>query len=136
MRAFFLLTLSVTFLFSANAYAIHDDPGETDCLDCHYSLPFDRHKLSYTENVDQICRTCHPKFPCDEGNISTNFIHPNNVVPLMKVPNDMPLDIKGKLSCITCHLYHAESWNAGSTTSYLLRRSTIKKLCLACHENL
>jgi predicted CXXCH cytochrome family protein len=52
----------------------------------------------------------------------------------MKIPIDMPLDQKGRLTCITCHSYHAEFWDTEYNNEALLRRSKGKKLCFTCHK--
>ena len=62
----FLLTFFL-FLTAVPAFAIHDDAGDTKCLDCHFTLPFDRDKLSYTEEVGGVCRSCHTTFPCNDA---------------------------------------------------------------------
>jgi len=133
------LQLLVLFLLMipASAKAIHDDPGGVKCLDCHVTLPFDRENLSYTEKVGDICRACHGKYPCNNKGDHNDFAHPIGVKPgmKMKIPVDMPLDLKGRLTCITCHSYHAEFWDAEYNSKFLLRRPQGKKLCSSCHKN-
>jgi len=116
------------------AKAIHDDPDKVKCLNCHVSLPFDRENLSYTAKVGDICRNCHRKYH-NNKNDDTGFAHPFEVIPSMKVPVDMPLDLKGRLTCITCHYYHAEFGDVEYNSKFLLRRPQGKTLCSTCHKN-
>ncbi len=135
MKTFINLFIFLSVLFPAAAHAVHDDPDDnTKCLDCHFTLPFDRDKLMYTEEVGQVCTRCHQQFPCDPGN-RDGFSHPVSVVPTMTIPIDMPLDKKGRVTCITCHSYHAEFWDAEYNNESLLRRSKGGTLCYTCHKN-
>ena len=131
-----LFALTLNSLSVSPALAIHDDTSKTKCLDCHVTLPFDRSKLSYTETVGSICRKCHQQFPCNPESADEGFSHPIEVQPTMSVPIDMPLDEKGRLSCITCHSYHAEFWDSEYNTEFLLRRSKGPTLCYTCHKKL
>lgn len=132
----YLFLILIGLLSPTTAMAIHSDPGDTKCLDCHFTLPFDRSKLSYTENVGETCRSCHEKFPCNDQANNEAFAHPTKVVPSMNIPIDMPLDKKGRITCITCHAYHAEFWDAEYNNESLLRRSKGVKLCYTCHKKL
>ena len=131
----FFLILAFLILTPTISLAIHDDPGGAKCLDCHVTLPFDREKLSYTEKVGAICRNCHSQYPCDNTNDSSGFAHPIEISPSMEIPVDMPMDAKGRITCITCHSYHAEFWDAEYNSEFLLRRPKGKKLCSTCHKN-
>lgn len=135
-RYIFFYVLLVICLQGNPALAIHDDTSKTKCLDCHVTLPFDRNKLSYTETVGSICRQCHQQFPCGAASANEGFAHPIDVKPTMSIPIDMPLDEKGRLSCITCHSYHAEFWDSEYNTEFLLRRSKGPTLCYTCHKKL
>lgn len=136
MRKITYLVLCAAIFFGSPAMAIHDDTENTKCLDCHFTLPFDRTKLSYTEDVGQICSKCHSSFPCQENKEGNGFSHPLNLAPSMKVPLDMPLTKTGLLTCITCHSYHAEFWDAEYNNDSLLRRSKGSTLCFTCHKKL
>jgi len=133
-RALFILSL---LLIPATALAVHDDPGKTKCLECHETLPFDRTKLVYTETIGGVCRRCHPSYPCD-GKDANALVHPIEVmVPdSMTIPIDMPLDKAGRLTCVTCHSFHAEFWDAEYDNEALLRRAKGMKLCYTCHKTL
>lgn len=135
-RTLILIALILSFMSARPAIAVHDDTSKTKCLDCHVTLPFDRNKLSYTETVGTICRKCHQQFPCSTDSADEGFSHPIEVQPTMSVPIDMPLDEKGRLSCITCHSYHAEFWDSEYNTEALLRRSKGPTLCYTCHKKL
>lgn len=137
MKTTLLFLLATCLLLGASpALAVHDDAGDTKCLDCHFTLPFDREKLSYTEEVGEVCRSCHTSFPCNDAADKNGFAHPIKVVPTMTVPIDMPLDQKGRITCITCHSYHAEFWDAEYNNESLLRRTKGVKLCYTCHKKL
>ncbi|HFQ81621.1 MAG TPA: hypothetical protein ENK33_09665 [Desulfobacterales bacterium] len=124
--------LLAILLYPVQALAIHNDVNKTKCLDCHVTLPFDRADLSYTAQVGDVCRKCHKKFPCNDNN--KQFAHPMDVKPTMSIPVDMPLDAEGRLTCITCHSYHAEFWDAEYSSKFLLRRPRGIKLCTTCHK--
>jgi predicted CXXCH cytochrome family protein len=53
----------------------------------------------------------------------------------MKVPDDLHLNERGEISCITCHDPHAEYVSSKTgTRTYFLRRQMLKReLCIACH---
>jgi len=129
-----LILSTIAFLLPVPALAVHDDQGNTQCLDCHQTLPFDREKLAYTDEVGATCRKCHEDFPCNTKNTNEGFAHPLEVIPSMEIPRDMPLTESGKITCITCHSYHAEFWDAEYNTESLLRRSKGAKLCHTCHK--
>lgn len=135
LRQAIFLIVTFVVLFPGVVFAIHDDQGDTHCLDCHQSLPFNREKLAYAESVGTTCKKCHPNFPCGPGNNVDAFSHPLDVIPSMPIPRDMPLTAAGKLSCITCHSYHAEFWDAEYNNESLLRRTKGMKLCHTCHQN-
>jgi hypothetical protein len=131
-----LLFVGIICLCPSAALAVHDDRGDTQCLDCHQTLPFDREKLAYTDDVGTTCRKCHAEFPCGTQSNKEGFSHPLEVQPTMTIPRDMPLTASGKITCITCHSYHAEFWDAEYNTESLLRRSKGEKLCHTCHKKL
>lgn len=129
--------LLISFVFGPGlALAIHDDTENTKCLDCHFTLPFDRAKLSYTEEVGEVCLKCHEDFPCQNQQSEEGFTHPLRIIPSMNIPLDMPLDQQGRLTCITCHSYHAEFWDSEYNNESLLRRTKGVTLCYTCHKKL
>ncbi len=129
-----LILAGIICLSPLPALAVHDDRGDTQCLDCHQTLPFDREKLAYTDGVGATCRKCHEEFPCGATSKNEGFSHPLEITPSMSIPRDMPLTASGKITCITCHSYHAEFWDAEYNTESLLRRAKGEKLCHTCHE--
>ncbi|MBA3013924.1 MAG: cytochrome c3 family protein [Proteobacteria bacterium] len=129
------LIITALFLNPSLVLAVHDEQGDTQCLDCHQTLPFDREKLSYTEDVGTTCKKCHQNFPCNSKNSADSFSHPLEVTPSMPIPRDMPLTASGNITCITCHSYHAEFWDAEYNNESLLRRTKGMKLCHTCHQN-
>ena len=126
----FIIGIFLLFLFSPVAgLPFHDEIGKTRCLDCHVTLPFNPDKLTFHEDTVDVCRQCHNNFhgKADLG-------HPLGVVPSMNIPRDMPLDEKGKLTCITCHSYHTGDKSSGGINSHLLRRPEGMKFCYSCHR--
>jgi len=71
----------------------------------------------------ESCRPCHSDF---FGPMS----HPVDIVPGvgMDVSPELPLLEDGRISCMTCHVFH------GGNDFYRLRFSTKKALCHACHD--
>ena len=136
MRKFTCLLLFALIFTNTSVLAFHDDTENTKCLDCHFTLPFDRTNLTYTEMVGNICQQCHNSFPCKSGQKGEGFSHPLDIAPSMTIPLDMPLNKNGLITCITCHSYHAEFWDAEYNNDSLLRRSKGPKLCFTCHKKL
>ena len=56
--------------------------------------------------------------------------HRTGMVPSMRVPEDMPLDVGGRLTCATCHDPHATE----GRNRWLLRRPRGAALCRSCHQ--
>lgn len=135
MRHTIALIITTIFLLPGVVFAVHDDQGDTQCLDCHQTLPFNRQQLIYTDEVGTTCKKCHTTFPCGPDGNADTFTHPLDATPTMSIPKDMPLSVSGKMTCITCHSYHAEFWDAEYNNESLLRRSKGMKLCHACHQN-
>ncbi len=129
-----LILLALILLSPLPALAIHDKQGDTKCLDCHQAVPFEGEKLAYTDKILPTCRKCHQDFPCDPKESSDGFSHPLEVKPSMAIPPDMPLTGSGRITCITCHSYHAEFWDAESNNESMLRRPRGMKLCHTCHK--
>ncbi len=96
---------------------------QLDCLECHV-----RHSGSVPANLKSfdgaICSTadCHS---------SKNLLHQHesDIYPRenMAVPGTLPLDKKGKITCLTCHSGHA-------TPNAQLLRVAKENLCLLCHQ--
>ena len=78
--------------------------------------------------VGRICAECHA--PSDTQ-------HPVEMEPAMKIPADLPLDHKGRLTCATCHNIHRSRFDplTGEKTMYLRRDGSPRAFCEACHRN-
>lgn len=71
----------------------------------------------------EACRPCHTDF-------FGPMTHPVDIVPGvgMTVSPELPLLEDGRISCMTCHVFH------GGNDHYRLRFSSKQELCHACHE--
>jgi hypothetical protein len=118
------------------------------CLYCHVKMPDEKKDefkdIKLVKNIEAVCQGCH----VIRGNHSGNFNH--MVKPSAKYLNKMkqmestfgiimPLDDKGKMSCMTCHNPHekgvisAESPAAKGADSKFKHRLP-GKLCQECHN--
>ncbi len=124
-----LIALLPALCLSPSAlYAVHEVAGGIKCLDCHVGVPLDASRAcSFNAGTSDTCRVCH------KGHIHD---HPCNVVPSMQIPRDMPLDIKGRLTCITCHSFHTGYVDAEGGRAFFLRRERGKTFCYGCHKKL
>jgi len=95
------------------------------CKDCHASLGIIKRGVM-RKPVGEICAGCH-KLP--------GHSHVVDIEPAFDVPPDLPLDVRGMLTCATCHDPHRPYLNpaSGERTLYLRRDGTRKQLCDACH---
>jgi predicted CXXCH cytochrome family protein len=116
------------FSYPHMLYAIHDDLDGIKCLDCHVRIPFDKSRAYlFNAGIAGICSGCH-KRPMHS--------HPVEAVPSIQIPLDMPLDVKGRLTCITCHSFHNGEAVTDGEKTYLLRRQKGKTFCYSCHTKL
>jgi hypothetical protein len=71
----------------------------------------------------ESCRLCH-------GDFFGPMSHPVDIVPGvgMEVSSELPLLEDGRISCMTCHVFH------GGNDHYRLRFSSKQELCHACHD--
>ncbi len=120
------LLLIVSFLWPQLSIAAHDEQGKMRCLDCHVTIPFDIVSLSFHEDISSVCYRCHNAHQ-GEGN------HPVEIFPTMEIPEDMPLDRKGYMTCITCHSFHNEWQAIAENKNKLLRRENGPTFCFYCH---
>ncbi len=137
----FLLILALLLAGPVFAAAVADGPGRRDaarCLDCHVNLPLETSRLVFHETAAEVCGGCHTVFPCGPGHDQgAGFLHPVGIVPRLAVPADMPLDRKGRISCITCHPYHGlHDEGAGQQGRGILRRPQGAAFCYSCHKKL
>ena len=116
------------------AYPVHDDNSDTRCLDCHVSLPFEGIELAFHEDTSDICSKCHNRFSCVVSHGTQGLPHPINIQPTMIIPEDMVLDVKGQVSCITCHVFHEGKKTVEDMNLFYLRRPPGMRFCYACHK--
>jgi predicted CXXCH cytochrome family protein len=135
MRAPTLLA-AAALLVAAPAFAAGDanphDFQKIGCTHCHVLVPGQGRPLQrgvFRKNIDDLCQECHA------AALEDNLNHRVGIRPSMQVPDDLHLNEKGELSCITCHDPHTEYLNAktGDRTWFLRRRMLKRELCLACH---
>lgn len=135
----YLISLCFVFIVCAAlpvmAFPVHDKT-DVRCLDCHVSLPFAGVFLSFHENIRETCFRCHDNFPCNANFGSGEFSHPVDVKPTMTVPKDMVLDVKGRVTCITCHFFHEGDKSKVDMNAFYLRRPSGMRFCYACHGKL
>lgn len=137
MRKVFILLAAVFSLWrteSAYSGPVHDT-GKVRCLDCHVVLPFEDAELIFYEDIPLICAKCHGLYPCRAGN-EDGFSHPTEVLPTIKIPRDMVLDRLGRLTCITCHMYHDGVRPQADMPPFMLRRQPGVTFCYSCHQRL
>jgi predicted CXXCH cytochrome family protein len=135
MRAPGILAAAVLLAAAPAAGAPERNPHDFErigCTHCHVLVPGQGRPLQGTvfrKNIDDLCQECHA------AALEDNIIHRVGIRPSMKVPEDLPLNDKGELSCITCHDPHAEFVNSagGNRTRFLRRQMLKRELCLACH---
>lgn len=116
----FLFNQSFIILFlTSKTYAIHDDFKKVGCLECHFRLPFENRKPVFNDDISELCSRCH---------ISLGHSHPVNVVPTLNIPKDMPLDIHGRLTCITCHNFHIGYFDSNGNKAFFLKGKFLLQL--------
>lgn len=128
-----LLFSTAVFLLPSTSHAYHAWSDNTRCLDCHTTLPLSAgQKTSFHTAIATICAPCHT----DIHGIGQGLTHPVDITPSMPLPEDMPLDGSGLMTCITCHFYHPETESRQAPYSKLLRRPINQKFCFYCHKTL
>ena len=106
------------------------------CSSCHTSIPADRNTLRFSNNISQLCQSCH------DGLKAPREVHPVNIAPstniLSNIPSAFPLE-QGKLTCLTCHDIN---WQCTikepikAPNSAFLRKNTQSStldFCFSCH---
>jgi predicted CXXCH cytochrome family protein len=100
--------------------------GRQDCLLCHLTIPAYRGAGAAAEvksDIDRVCSSCH-------NDIRKLITHKVGTKPLIPIPADFPLDSKGQMSCVTCHVVHGSY----DRRPFLLRKGvTGKAFCQLCH---
>ncbi len=101
----------------------HDFKGR--CLACHISKPSpgDRHP-TMRKDITVLCTTCHEQ--------QDGLSHPVDIRPAGKVPDMLPLDWRGKITCVTCHETHRQ----GFGRSHIRTRLSGQAFCVLCHTGL
>lgn len=114
--AFFaLLVLALT---GPAAWAAEPPPIKRDCGSCH-----DSHNMPpgglLGATISELCRGCHA--------VKAEAEHLVDVVPTMMVLG-LPLDVEGRMTCITCHDPHGKTGIPG------MLRDWPEALCQRCHK--
>lgn len=118
------------------------------CLNCHVQKPdvqkADARTARLSGTVNDVCRKCHVISLQHSGDYM-HFVKPSlNTLAYMKSSEKkfgiiLPLDEKGKITCVTCHNPHQQgvippdrpsAKGAGSK----LRHRLPGKICAACHK--
>jgi len=99
------------------------------CSSCHREIPEDTSYLSAVNSLNmkpsELCMSCHP----DYANI-----HPVDWKPSMSIPEYLPLDGEGKLTCTTCHRLHDPNAEFQLLRGFLDGEFQHRRdLCFACH---
>jgi predicted CXXCH cytochrome family protein len=135
MRAPALLVAAAMLLAAPAAAAPVGNPHAFDkigCTHCHLVVPGQGRPLQrsvFRKDIDDLCQECHA------ASLEDNINHRVGIRPSMRVPEDLHLNEKGEISCITCHDPHAEyvSAKTGNRTWFLRRQMLKRELCIACH---
>ncbi len=126
----------------AGPHAFASDPSR--CVVCH-SAPSGGGELR--RDAVSLCLECH-------GDKDLSTLHPVDIRPGARVPDDLPLDERGTIHCATCHDPHGpheadEPYVSPSLaerlvslvtgrkryrTFYLRRPNDRGQLCLGCHD--
>lgn len=122
-----LVALAVT-VASPRAQSRTKDPHNSACATCHAGVPTPD-APAVARDISQLCQKCHPR-PASNS-------HPVGMVPSMKVPDDLHLDWRGKMTCATCHDVHQQGTSGRARYPVLLRRPQPGwNFCVACHRNI
>jgi predicted CXXCH cytochrome family protein len=131
-----------------NPHLISNTESRPQCLKCHAQARQSTNQDDaivrplLTGDGIEICTGCH---------VTDTVKHMLGRRPNFPVPNDLPLDRKGRITCLTCHYTHGSlrsekpwidvSWFERLSNSkrlyktFLLRRNNREGgLCLACHD--
>ena len=121
--AFVLIAAGAAVLYSSQWTSYHDFGSQ--CLDCHISKPSsESDPVTFSKNINLMCASCHKS----EQELS----HPVGMKPSMKVPQSMPLDWKGELTCLTCHTAHKRGFGG----FHLRTAASGEGFCVMCHGDM
>lgn len=112
-----LFTAGILCICLGVAGAEEKKEAHRSCAVCHRN---DNDFQAIKSAINEICLECHPKAKRND--------HPIRVAP-KTVPEGLPLDEEGKLTCVTCHEPH------GKTGVKKLLRMDFSSLCLSCHKD-
>ncbi len=138
MRPIYLLSILTTAIAAvafATQYGSDSNPHnftQSDCFSCHFTIPTEgsTEPLRFTDTISNLCARCH--------DMSGIISHQVDIVPSNRVniPPDMPLDSRGRITCVTCHEIHGPYINplTGQKTFFLRREVIGKSFCISCHN--
>lgn len=130
-----ILTTAITAVAFATQYGSDSNPHnftQSDCFSCHFTIPTEgsTEPLRFTDTISNLCARCH--------DMSGIISHQVDIVPSNRVniPPDMPLDSRGRITCVTCHEIHGPYINplTGQKTFFLRREVIGKSFCISCHN--
>jgi predicted CXXCH cytochrome family protein len=103
--------------------------SDSECLECHFTIPQagETRPYRFIDSIDKLCMRCHE----DLKTVS----HVVDVAPTMAIPQELPLDESGRITCATCHDPHLPPTDpfTGKKT-YFLRDGLVGKAeCALCH---
>lgn len=106
----------------------------SSCRFCHDTMtdPTNEEaaRVSFISNTRLICLRCHPQ---EAHPMGVNHM----VVPKMEIPEPFRLDMKGKITCTTCHNPHIEARKSGEKEGrshrFVVDAGT-SSLCGMCHK--
>jgi len=119
------------------------------CLICHKEKPDEKHAtfkdVTFMGDIEKMCRRCHHIAGNHSGNADHMGILPSaDGMRRIKAMEEkynarIPLDEKGKMTCITCHNPHQkgvipESSPGARGAGSKYRHRLPKDLCKECHE--
>ena len=104
------------------------------CSDCHLRDPVkitgeEGRTNLFVADIETLCLQCHRE-------VTMSMSHPMAMKPSFRLPDDMYLDWKGEMTCITCHFMHEDSdrvYGRGNDR-HLRRNSKGRAFCLECHQ--
>ena len=115
--------MGITFLFFIGSVqaAFPGIPAiKQDCTICHVVHRSVMKEL-LKRPLPELCTECHP-------DRTGGGEHRIGMKPALTVPDNLPLDKQGEITCITCHAPHGE----GGFPKML--RKNPAELCISCHK--
>lgn len=127
----FLLSIGLIVLIILTAAYVNSLDGgghakfRISCTNCHIAESLkerdDPSGMTFLKDVSLLCIDCH--------DMTKKASHPVGSVPSINIPQEFPLDWRGKTTCITCHAVH----NGGYGRYFLRSEKSLKAFCIACH---